>query len=35
VGAITNFMRNSFFILAVFFLLGFVVLSFMKEKQKI
>ena len=35
VGAITNSMRNSFFILAVFFLLGFVVLSFMKEKQKI
>lgn len=32
VGAITNSMRNSFFILAVFFLLGFIVLSFMKNK---
>ena len=34
VGAITNSMRNSFFILAVFFLLGFIVLSMIKEKKK-
>jgi UMF1 family MFS transporter len=34
VGAITNSMRNSFFILAVFFLLGFIVLSFMTNKDK-
>ena len=34
VGAITNSMRNSFFILAVFFLLGFVVLSFIKNKEE-
>ncbi|MFT5253259.1 MAG: preprotein translocase subunit SecG, partial [Flavobacteriales bacterium] len=27
-------MRNSFFILAVFFLLGFIVLSFMTNKDK-
>jgi UMF1 family MFS transporter len=31
VGALTNSMRNSIFILAVFFLLGYVVLSFMKK----
>lgn len=31
VAAITNSMRNSFFILAVFFLLGFIVLSLMKK----
>lgn len=35
VGAITNSMRNSFFILAVFFLLGFIVLSMIKEKKKL
>lgn len=34
VAAITNSMRNSFFILAIFFLLGFVVLSFIKEESK-
>lgn len=34
VGAITNSMRNSFFILAVFFLVGFIVLSFMKNPEK-
>jgi UMF1 family MFS transporter len=34
VAAITNSMRNSFFILAVFFLLGFVVLSFMKQTKE-
>ena len=34
VGAITNSMRNSFFILAIFFLLGFIVLSFIKEPQE-
>jgi UMF1 family MFS transporter len=34
VGSITNSMRNSFFILALFFLLGFVVLSFMKDNSK-
>ncbi|CAM3086667.1 MFS transporter [Flavobacterium frigoris] len=34
VAAITNSMRNSFFILALFFLLGFVILSFMKEESK-
>ncbi|NRT15790.1 UMF1 family MFS transporter [Flavobacterium sp. 28A] len=34
VGAITDSMRNSFFILAVFFLLGFIVLSFMKEEKE-
>jgi UMF1 family MFS transporter len=34
VGAITDSMRNSFFILAVFFLLGFIVLSFMKNPEK-
>jgi UMF1 family MFS transporter len=34
VAAITNSMRNSFFILAIFFLLGYVVLSFMKNTEK-
>lgn len=34
VAAITNSMRNSFFILAVFFLLGFIVLSFMKQTKE-
>jgi UMF1 family MFS transporter len=34
VGAITNSMRNSFFILAVFFLLGFIVLSLIKDKEE-
>ncbi|MDG2433648.1 MFS transporter [Flavobacterium sp.] len=34
VGAITNSMRNSFFILAVFFLLGFIVLNMIKEEKK-
>lgn len=34
VASITNSMRNSFFILAIFFLLGYVVLSFMKEKKE-
>lgn len=33
VGAITNSMRNSIFILAVFFLMGYVVLSFMKRVE--
>lgn len=31
VGSITNSMRNSIFILAIFFLLGYIVLSFMKK----
>ncbi len=35
VAAITNSMRNSFFILAIFFLLGYIVLSFMKEREKV
>ena len=35
VAAITNSMRNSFFILAIFFLLGFVVLSFMKKTEEV
>jgi UMF1 family MFS transporter len=34
VASITNSMRNSFFILAIFFLLGYIVLSFMKERKK-
>lgn len=34
VGAITESMRNSIFILAVFFLLGYIVLSFMKPIDK-
>lgn len=33
VGALTNSMRNSIFILAIFFLLGYIVLSFMKKIQ--
>jgi UMF1 family MFS transporter len=33
VASITNSMRNSFFVLAVFFLLGYIVLSFMKDKK--
>lgn len=33
VASITNSMRNSFFILAIFFLLGYLVLSFMKKKK--
>jgi UMF1 family MFS transporter len=33
VAAITNSMRNSFFILAIFFLMSFVVLSFMKKAE--
>jgi UMF1 family MFS transporter len=33
VGSITNSMRNSIFILAVFFMLGFIVLSFMKKPE--
>jgi UMF1 family MFS transporter len=35
VASITNSMRNSFFILAVFFLLGYIVLSLMKERKKV
>ncbi len=31
VGALTNSMRNSIFILSIFFLLGYIVLSFMKK----
>jgi UMF1 family MFS transporter len=34
VGAITNSMRNSIFILAIFFLLGYIALSFMKKNEK-
>ncbi|GEM54126.1 MFS transporter [Flavobacterium branchiophilum] len=34
VGAITESMRNSIFILAVFFLLGYIILSFMKPIDK-
>ncbi len=33
VGSITNSMRNSIFILAVFFLLGYIVLSFIKKTE--
>jgi UMF1 family MFS transporter len=33
VGSITNSMRNSIFILAIFFLLGYIVLSFMKKTE--
>lgn len=33
VGSITNSMRNSIFILAVFFLLGFIALSFIKKTE--
>jgi UMF1 family MFS transporter len=35
VASITNSMRDSFFILAIFFLLGYIVLSFMKESKKV
>jgi UMF1 family MFS transporter len=35
VGSITNSMRNSIFILAVFFLLGYIVLSFMKNTDQV
>ncbi|OCB74806.1 MFS transporter [Flavobacterium crassostreae] len=35
VGAITNSMRDSFFILAVFFLLGFIVLSTMQKPNSV
>lgn len=33
VGALTNSMRNSIFILSIFFLLGYIVLSFMKKME--
>ncbi|MFM9825491.1 MFS transporter [Flavobacterium sp.] len=35
VGSITNSMRSSIFILAVFFLLGYIVLSFMKKMEPV
>ena len=35
VGSLTNSMRNSIFILAVFFLLGYIVLSFMKKMEPV
>jgi UMF1 family MFS transporter len=35
VASITNSMRNSIFILAIFFLLGYIVLSFMKKNKKL
>jgi MFS transporter, UMF1 family len=35
VASITNSMRNSIFILAIFFLLGYIVLSFMKKEEEI
>jgi len=35
VGSISNSLRNSIFILAVFFLLGYIVLSFMKKNESI
>jgi UMF1 family MFS transporter len=35
VASITNSMRNSFFVLAIFFLLGYIVLSFMKDKKDV
>jgi UMF1 family MFS transporter len=35
VASITNSMRNSFFVLAIFFLLGYIVLSFMREKKEV
>jgi UMF1 family MFS transporter len=35
VASITNSMRNSFFVLAVFFLLGYIVLSLMKNKKDV
>ncbi|PRZ23495.1 MFS transporter [Flavobacterium granuli] len=34
VASVTNSMRNSIFILAVFFLMGYIVLSFMKKVKK-
>jgi UMF1 family MFS transporter len=34
VASITNSMRNSFFILAIFFLFGYIVLSFIKKKKE-
>ena len=33
VGSITDSLKNSIFILAVFFLLGYIVLSFMKKNE--
>jgi UMF1 family MFS transporter len=33
IGAVTNSMRNSIFILAVFFLIGYIVLSFIKKSK--
>lgn len=35
VGSITNSMRNSIFILAIFFLLGYIMLSFMKKPESV
>ena len=35
VGSLTNSMRNSIFILAIFFLLGYIVLSFMKKMDPV
>ncbi len=35
VGAVTNSMRNSIFILAIFFLMGYIVLSFMKKTEQV
>jgi UMF1 family MFS transporter len=35
VAEITNSMRNSFFILSIFFLLGFIVLSFMRKTEEV
>jgi UMF1 family MFS transporter len=35
VASITDSMRNSFFILAIFFLLGFIVLIFIKKKKEV
>jgi UMF1 family MFS transporter len=35
VGSVTNSMRNSIFILAIFFLLGYIVLSFMKKMEPV
>jgi UMF1 family MFS transporter len=35
VGSVSNSLRNSIFILAVFFLLGYIVLSFMKKNESI
>ena len=33
VGSVTDSLRNSIFILAIFFLLGYIVLSFMKKNE--